>query len=172
MEAKKKEVEQKKFLFDFEWFNFFSLDFNRQCFSLKKKLLEENSSGIIAEFKRRSPSKGWFKDVDYSAASTVMEYERFGAAGASVLSDTEFFGGDLSDITVCRALSNIPILQKDFIIDEIQVQEAKAYGADVILLIAAILSPKRVEELAIEAKKYSLEILLELHEENELDHIC
>ena len=78
----------------------------------------------------------------------------------------------MSDITVCRAVTQLPILRKDFIIDEIQVLEAKAYGADVILLIAAILSPKRVEELAIEAKKYGLEVLLELHEENELDHIC
>jgi indole-3-glycerol phosphate synthase len=172
VEAKKKEVEEKKILFDLEWFKFFSMDFNRECFSLKESLLKEDSTGIIAEFKRKSPSKGWFKDEDYSAPSVIMEYKRFGAAGVSVLSDTNFFGGDLPDITVCRTVPDIPILQKDFILDEIQIMEAKAYGADVILLIAAILTPERVKQLAAEAKKYGLEVLLEIHEEKELDHIC
>lgn len=172
VEAKKKEVEEKKFLFDLNWFKFFSLDFDRKCFSLKENLLKKESTGIIGEFKRRSPSKGWFKNEDYSAPSVIMEYKRYGAAGVSVLSDTDFFGGDLPDISVCRTVPDIPILQKDFILDEIQVMEAKAYGADVILLIAAILSRGKVEALAIEAKKYGLEVLLELHEEKELDHIC
>jgi len=170
--VKKTEVEYAKSFADLEWYKKFSVDFERKCISLKENLLKENSTGIIAEFKRKSPLKGWFKDADYAAPAIVMCYEQYGAAGASVLTDTEFFGGYLEDITVCRAVTQLPILRKDFIIDEIQVQQAKAYGADVILLIAAILSPKRVKELAIEAKKYGLEVLLELHEENELDHIC
>lgn len=170
--VKKKEVEYKKSFADLYWYRFFSPDFDRECFSLKQSLLKDNSTGIIAEFKRRSPSKGWFKENDYSAPAIVMCYEEYGAAGASVLTDTEFFGGDLPDITVCRVVTELPILRKDFIIDEIQVLEAKAYGADVILLIAAILSPVRVEALAIEAKKYGLEVLLELHDESELGHIC
>jgi indole-3-glycerol phosphate synthase len=172
VEVKKKEVACKKTYADLDWYRFFSTDFGRKCISLKESLLKEGSTGIIAEFKRRSPSKGWFKDRDYSAPAIVMCYEQYGAAGASVLTDTEFFGGDMPDITVCRAVSQLPILRKDFIIDEIQVQEAKAYGADVILLIAAILSPKRVQDLAIEARKYGLEVLLELHEEGELGHLC
>jgi len=101
-----------------------------------------------------------------------MSYEKCGAAGVSILTDNEFFGGQLTDIAGCRGVTQLPILRKDFIIDEIQVQEAKAYGADVILLIAAILPKKRVEELSNEAKSYGLEVLLELHTENELDHIC
>jgi len=170
--AKKKEVEEKKSQFDLDWFKFFSIDFERKCISLKENLLKERSTGIIAEFKRRSPSKGWFKNTDCSAPEIVTGYEKFGAVGVSILSDTEFFGGGLHDITVCRAACEIPILQKDFIIDEIQLQEAKAYGADVILLIAAVLSPNRVEALALEAKKYGMEVLLELHEASEIDHIC
>jgi indole-3-glycerol phosphate synthase len=169
---KKMEVEDKRTFADLDWYRFFSTDFDRKCISLKENLLSENNTGIIAEFKRKSPSKGWFKKEDYSAPAIVMCYEQYGAAGASVLTDTDFFGGDLPDITVCRAVSNLPILRKDFIIDEIQVQEAKAYGADVILLIAAILSPGRVEVLTKEAKKYGLEVLLELHDETELGHIC
>ncbi len=172
VEAKKIEVEEKKLLFDETWYKFFSSNFDRKCISLKENLVNKNSSGIIAEFKRKSPSKGWFKAADYSAPAIVMAYEQFGAAGASILTDTHFFGGDLPDLTVCRATSQLPLLRKDFIIDEIQLQEAKAYGADVILLIAAILTPERVKQLANEAKKYGLEILLELHSEEELQHIC
>jgi indole-3-glycerol phosphate synthase len=170
--VKQKEVEYAKSFADLDWYKHFSDDFDKECISLKQNLLKENSTGIIAEFKRKSPSKGWFKDADYSAPAIVMCYEQYGAAGASVLTDTEFFGGDLPDITVCRAVTALPILRKDFIIDEIQVMQAKAYGADVILLIAAILSTKRVKELAAEAKKYGMEVLLELHGENELGHIC
>lgn len=172
VEAKKKEVEALKSFADEDWYRLFSEDFERKCISLKENLLKENSLGIIAEFKRKSPSKGWFTKEDYSAPAIVMCYEQYGAAGTSILTDKDFFGGDMPDITVCRAVSSLPILRKDFIIDEIQIQEAKAYGADVILLIAAILSPKRVEELAITAKKYGMEVLLELHEERELGHIC
>jgi indole-3-glycerol phosphate synthase len=169
---KKKEVEELKFLFDLQWYKFFSHDFDRECISLKKSLAKQGSTGIIAEFKRRSPSKGWFKPADYSAPAIVMSYEEAGAAGCSILTDASFFGGEIEDITVVRAVSNLPVLRKDFIIDEIQIQEAKAYGADVILLIAAILSPKRVEELAAEAKRHGMEVLLEIHSEHELDHIC
>jgi indole-3-glycerol phosphate synthase len=172
VEAKKIEVEQKKKLFTEEWQNTFSVALNRECISLKENLIKENSTGIIAEFKRKSPSKGWFKDADYEVLPVLNAYEKIGAAGTSILTDEYFFGGTLEDIQLNRTKINLPILRKDFIIDEIQLQEAKAYGADVILLIAAILSPQRVQELAIEAKKYGLEILLELHDEDELQHIC
>lgn len=172
VEVKKKEVEEKKFLFDLEWYKFASIDFGRKCLSLKESLLNPASTGIIAEFKRKSPSKGWFKPEDYSAVEIVQGYETYGAAGASILTDEIFFGGQVEDLSVVRILSSLPLLRKDFIIDEIQIMEAKAYGADVILLIAAILSPERVRELAVEARKYGLEVLLELHDEEELEHIC
>jgi indole-3-glycerol phosphate synthase len=172
VEAKKKEVEEKRFLFDPAWYKFFSAAFDRECHSLKRSLKKEGSTGIIAEFKRKSPSKGWFKPEDYSAPAIVCSYEKYGAAGASVLTDKEFFGGDNDDLIAVRALTRFPMLRKDFIIDEIQIHESKAYGADVILLIAAILSPARVVDLAREARSYGMEVLLELHEESELGHIC
>ncbi len=172
LEVKKKEVEDQRFAFDEHFLrNFISLDYDRKCFSLKENLLKEGSTGIIAEYKRKSPSKGWF-DEDGSAAGTVFNYEQYGAAGASVLTDKTFFGGDIYDLDVTRAIVNIPLLRKDFILDEIQIQFAKACGADVILLIAAILSPERTKELAIEAKRLGMEVLLEIHSEKELGHIC
>lgn len=170
--SKKKEINELKKHADLHWYKFFSVDFDRKCVSLKQNLIDKSSTGIIAEFKRKSPSKGWFKPDDYSAPAIVMRYEQYGAAGASILTDTPFFGGDLPDITVTRAVSSLPLLRKDFMLDEIQIIQAKAYGADVILLIAAILTPARVKDLCVEAKKYGMEILLELHEENELNHIC
>jgi indole-3-glycerol phosphate synthase len=172
VEAKKIEVEEKKILFDEAWYKNFSTDFERKCISLKENLCATNSTGIVAEFKRKSPSRGWFKNADYSALPIVNAYEKFGAAGTSILTDEYFFGGNLDDIYLNRTQIELPILRKDFIIDEIQIQEAKAYGADVVLLIAAILTPQRVQQLAIEAQKYGLEILLELHGEDELEHIC
>jgi indole-3-glycerol phosphate synthase len=172
VEAKKIEVEQIKKSFTEEWHSKFSAELNRKCISLKENLCKQNSTGIIAEFKRKSPSKGWFKDADYAALPVLKAYEKFGAAGTSILTDNYFFGGNLNDVYLNRRQTNLPILRKDFIIDEIQIQEAKACGADVILLIAAILSPTEVQLLAKKAKQYGLEILLELHGEDELQHIC
>jgi len=172
VEVKKREVEEKRLLFDLDWYKFFSHDFERKCYSLKENLEKKDSTGIIAEFKRKSPSKGWFKPEDYSAPAIVMAYEENGAAAASVLTDEIFFGGDKEDLGVVRAVTQLPLLRKDFIIDEIQIQESKAYGADVILLIAAILTPTRVAELAREAKNYGMEVMLEIHSEEELKHIC
>ena len=98
-------------------------------------------------------------------------YTKHGASGLSVLTDTEFFGGAADDLLKAR-VNNIPILRKDFMIDEYQLAEARAMGADVILLIAACLTPHRVQELAFFAKSLQLEVLLEIHNETELQHIC
>jgi len=144
---------------------------DRKCISLKNILESDETTGIIAEFKRKSPSKGWFNETA-NAAEVVSQYEQFGAACASVLTDSEFFGGSLHDLYSARQKVNIPLLRKDFIIDESQIEEAKKFGADVILLIAAILSPQRVKELSKQASNLGLEVLLELHAENELGHIC
>lgn len=144
--------------------------FNRNTISLKEALLDYNSTGIIAEFKRQSPSKGVINGkadvVDVTTAYTAN-----GAAGLSVLTDTNFFGGCNEDLMRAR-VNNIPILRKDFIIDEYQLLEAKSIGADVILLIAACLSPAEVQRLASFAKRLQLEVLLEIHNEQELEHIC
>lgn len=147
-----------------------SIYFERTCLSLKQNLLKENSTGIIAEFKRKSPSKG-FINQHADVAQVTKDYTFYGASGLSILTDHHFFGGDTQDLVQAR-VNNIPILRKDFIIDPYQILATKAMGADVILLIAACLSVTEVKELAAYAKQTGLEVLLELHDENELLHIC
>ena len=169
--AKRKEIEKYKPLSSIERFRkegFFWEIANR---SLKQSLLAEGSTGIIAEFKRKSPSKGWFKTKELEVEPVVTFYNK-NAAGISVLTDEEFFGGDLDDLIQTKVISDIPVLRKDFIVDEWQIAEAKAFGADVILLIAACLSPAEVKQLAIFTKTIGLEVLLEIHNEEELDHVC
>jgi indole-3-glycerol phosphate synthase len=145
-------------------------NFNRKCFSLIESLTKEGSTGIIAEFKRKSPSKGFINE-HADVVAVTQGYTQAGAACLSVLTDTNFFGGSTADLVAAR-VNNIPILRKDFIIDEYQIAEAKAMGADVILLIAACLTPSEVQSLAKYAMAIGLEVLLELHDETELAHIC
>jgi len=144
--------------------------FSRQTFSLKQFLLNESKTGIIAEFKRQSPSKGMINGTA-DVVEVTRAYTENGASCLSVLTDERFFGGSNEDVQKAR-VNEIPILRKEFIIDEYQVLEAKAIGADVILLIAACLSPERVKVLAAYAKTLALEVLLEIHNEEELQHIC
>ena len=144
--------------------------FTTKCLSLKENLLQENATGIIAEFKRKSPSKG-FINQHANVLQVTSGYTKFGASGLSVLTDHEFFGGSTEDLAIARA-NEIPILRKDFIIDPYQIMASKAMGADVILLIAACLSVEQVKALSAFAKQTGLEVLLELHEEDELDRIC
>jgi len=142
--------------------------FNRVCLSLKSSLTNADSSGIIAEFKRKSPSKGFIKEGADIQEITVG-YSLAGAAGISVLTDTEFFGGTKEDLELAReANPNTPLLRKDFMVDTYQIYEAKAWGADVVLLIAACLSPSEIEELSAKAHELGLEVLLEIHNEEEL----
>jgi len=145
-------------------------NYNRTVYSLKAFLLDEQRNGIIAEFKRRSPSKGNINE-QADVVSVTQAYATNGASGISVLTDELFFGGSTADLEKAR-VNEIPILRKDFIIDGYQLAEAKAMGADVILLIAACLSPARVQALAKEARRLGLEVLLELHDDSELQHIC
>ena len=169
--AKRREVEKFKPMSSIERFErdgFFWQISNR---SLVQSLLLPGSTGIIAEFKRKSPSKGWFKTKELEVEPVVSAYNK-SAAGISVLTDDEFFGGDLDDLIQTKVITDIPVLRKDFIIDKWQIAEAKAFGADVILLIAACLSPTEVKELATYTKSIGLESILEIHNEEELDHIC
>ena len=144
--------------------------YSRQCLSLKKFLTDKTKTGIIAEFKRRSPSKGLINGKA-DVVEVTSAYTNYGASCLSVLTDEKFFGGSNEDLKKAR-VNEIPILRKDFIIDEYQIVEAKAIGADVILLIAACLTTKDVKRLATFANNIGLEVLLELHDEEELDHIC
>jgi len=166
---KRKEVGQRKKEVDIntlEAEHFFS----RKTFSLKQFISDPTKTGIIAEYKRKSPSKGMINDRD-SVESVTRMYAGFGASGISVLTDYNFFGGSLDDLVAARD-NEVPLLRKDFMIDEYQIVEAKAFGADVILLIAACLTPAEVKQMATAAKKLELEVLLELHDESELGHIC
>ena len=143
--------------------------FTSQSRSLKSNLMNPALTGIIAEFKRQSPSKGVINDTA-SVADVSNAYTQFGAAGISVLTDSSFFGGTIDDLSV--AVKNpIPVLRKEFIIDEFQLIEAKAFGASVILLIAACLNPSSTNALAKFAKSLGLEVLLEIHDKDELGHI-
>lgn len=142
-------------------------NFGRTCFSLRESLLDPSKNGIIAEFKRASPSKGMI-NAEAGVAEVVAGYEAAGVAAVSVLTDRDFFGGSLGDLAEARRHLNIPLLRKDFTIDPYQITEAKAWGADIILLIAAALTPVEVQELSEYAKSLGLNVLLEAHNEEEL----
>ncbi|TSA63419.1 MAG: indole-3-glycerol phosphate synthase TrpC [Sediminibacterium sp.] len=144
--------------------------FSAETLSLYSFLLDPTKTGIIAEYKRKSPSKGVIND-QATVEEVTMAYAKHGASGISVLTDTEFFGGSLTDL-LAATINELPLLRKDFMIDEYQLIEAKAHGAEVILLIAACLSPDKVKSMAATAKSLGLEVLLEIHNEQELEHIC
>ena len=140
--------------------------FSKKCISLKESI-KNNNSGIICEFKRRSPSN---QNINYisSLSDVVSGYEEAGAAGLSILTNKKYFDGDTQDIIDIRDISNLPILRKEFIISEYQVIEAKSIGSDAILLIASILSEEEIIGYSSLAKSIGLEVLLEIHSEDEL----
>ena len=142
---------------------------SRNMFSMRQALAN-SSSGIIAEFKRKSPSKGWI-NKDASPEEVTAAYAANGASALSILTDTPFFGGSLKDLRDARPGVNIPILRKDFIIDEYQLYQAKIVGADAILLIAAALKKEECAFLAGKAHELGLEVLLEIHSEKELEYV-
>ena len=138
--------------------------------SAKASILDKSKSGIIAEFKRKSPSKG-FINKDANVKEVVSGYEKYGASVVSVLTDEQFFGGSFDDFQQAKEVLNIPVLRKDFIVDEFQVYETKAIGADLMLLIAECLTKDEVYHLAKTAKEIGLEVLLELHSEDQLEKV-
>ncbi len=141
-----------------------------RSFRSMRTSLAGSPSGIIAEFKRRSPSKGWIQKEAKPEEITVA-YEQAGASALSILTDEVYFGGTLKDIRVARPLVNLPILRKEFIVDDYQLYQARVIGADAILLIAAALEKEQCRELADKAHELGLEVLLELHHEDELEYI-
>lgn len=163
---KKIEVNQRKRIFPSAYWESSPL-FERKTKSLAKSLKASNS-GIIAEHKRRSPSKQNINS-SLSVEKVASGYESAGVCGMSILTDGKYFGGSLDDLTIARAVSDFPLLRKEFIIDEYQIIEAKAFGADAILLIAAILSPKEILSFSKTAKSLGLDVLLEVHNLNELE---
>lgn len=143
-----------------------SVLFNSRTNSLSK-LLKHSTSGIIAEHKRKSPSKQTINS-SFTVEEVVKGYQNAGVCGISVLTDMKYFGGSLDDLLLARASVTIPLLRKEFIIDEYQLLEAKANGADVILLIAAVLTRQEIKHLSEFAQSLGLEVLLEVHNEEEL----
>lgn len=141
--------------------------FSRTCYSLKESVLDPQRTGIISEYKRASPSKGVINNIN-TVSEVVKGYQNAGASAISVLTDADFFQGSLKDLKEARSVLTIPLLRKEFIIDKYQIAEAKAYGADIILLIAACLTNEEVSELSNYAKTLGLNVLLEVHNEEEL----
>ncbi|SDR95107.1 indole-3-glycerol phosphate synthase [Maribacter dokdonensis] len=162
---KRKEVELKNLIFPSSQYEH-SVLFNRETFSLAQAL-KDSDTGIISEFKRRSPSK---ESINQNAnvGQVAMGYEKAGVCGMSVLTDIKYFGGSLEDLIIARASAQLPLLRKEFIISEYQIIEAKAYGADVILLIAAVLTREEIKKFSELAKSLGLDVLLEVHNEDEL----
>lgn len=143
--------------------------FERKCPSLRDAIL--NKSGIIAEFKRQSPSKGVINGIA-KPADVAKGYFDAGVSAMSCLTDHDYFGGTFADLSDARgAVDELPILRKDFMLDEYQVLEAKSFGADIILLIASSLTVKQTNDLAKTAKSLGLNVLLEIHDESELNHM-
>ena len=144
--------------------------FQKECVSLKKALLDKNNTGIIAEFKRASPSKGII-NADVDVFDVVLDYQMNGATGLSILTEPVFFEGNNDDILSVAESLTIPILRKDFIVDEYQVVETKALGADVVLLIAAVLTELETQRFTKLAHELGMEVILEIHNERESDWI-
>src|SRR5579859_612544 len=166
VEQKKKEVAERKSLYPIKLLEQ-SIFFASPTVSLKKYVQRKDKSGIIAEIKRKSPSKGAINPY-VSIERTSIGYMQAGASALSILTDKEFFGGSNDDLTVARKFNYCPILRKDFTIDEYQIIEAKSIGADAVLLIAAILDPQEVKRLSVFAHSLGLEVLLEVHSAQEL----
>ncbi len=144
-----------------------STHFSRSTSSLADALRTSNT-GIIAEHKRRSPSKSVINEK-VLIQDVAIGYENAGVSGMSVLTDTNYFGGSLDDLLMAREVTNFPLLRKEFIVDPYQIIEAKAYGADAILLIAASLTQKQLKEFSTLAKSLDLDVLLEVHNREELE---
>jgi indole-3-glycerol phosphate synthase len=161
-----KEVELRKKAFTTSYWEQSPM-FERKGISLAERLLN-SPSGIIAEHKRRSPSRDNINS-HLSVHQVAQGYEKAGVCGMSVLTDQKYFGGSLEDLTAARAVCQLPLLRKEFIIDPYQLIETKAHGADVILLIAAVLDRAQIKQLSEMAQILDLEVLLEVHNREELD---
>jgi indole-3-glycerol phosphate synthase len=164
------EVEQQKSKISIEELEQ-QIDFSVKVNSLSESLQKEGASGIIAEFKRQSPSKGVINDKVFTEIVT-SGYMNAGVSGISVLTDEKYFGGHINDLKKAReAVPGVPLLRKDFMVDEYQIVEARSIGADVILLIAAVLSREEIKDFTSVAHRVGLEVLLELHDESEIEKI-
>jgi len=135
-----------------------------------KDHISSKDEAIIAEIKKASPSAGVIKE-DFDPTKIAMEYEGFGASALSILTEEDFFMGSVEYLKEVKKITSLPILRKDFMIDEYQIYESKLIGADCILLIASILTDQEIEDFISTAKKLELDYLIEVHDENELKRV-
>lgn len=167
IDYKRKETDNRKKLYPVDLLKK-SVYYASPCVSLKHYLLRPDKVGIIAEFKRKSPSKGVINQ--YAEVEKIsIGYMQAGASALSVLTDEHFFGGHNVDLKTARKFNYCPILRKDFIIDEYQIEEAKSIGADAILLIAAVLTKEEISRFTSKAHDLGMEVLLEFYKEDELE---
>ncbi len=166
---KRREVEERKALYPVKLLEK-SIYFSTNPVSMKAYLQRPDKSGVIAEFKRKSPSKGWIRQFA-NPAEITLGYMQSGASALSVLTDNHFFAGSFDDLKAARNENYCPILQKDFIIDEYQLIEAKSIGADAVLLIAAVLTERDLKSLAKAAHNLDLETIIEIHSADEIGQI-
>jgi indole-3-glycerol phosphate synthase len=147
-----------------------SIYFNRECPSLKENIIRDDKSGIITEIKKKSPALGAI-NPEINVENLAVAYTLAGASAISVLTDNKFFGGCNADLIAARENTTCPILRKDFVIDEYQIMEAKSIGADIILLIAAILTKEEISQFAELAHRLGMEVILEVHAVQELEKV-
>ena len=168
VDNKKKEIELLKKNYSYSFFEK-QENFSRECISLSKEL-SKHDFGIIAEVKRKSPSAGVINsEIDVIKQGEL--YSKSGVSGISCLTDHKYFGGSINDLTELRSAVKVPILRKEFIIDEIQLFEAKAAGADALLLIAEILTKEEALHLTIMAQSLGMEVIMECHDKKNLEKI-
>ncbi|MCC7303114.1 MAG: indole-3-glycerol phosphate synthase TrpC [Bacteroidia bacterium] len=170
IDFKRKEVEERKSLYPVNLLER-SVHFHAPTVSLSHYLTRTGSHGIIAEFKRKSPSGGAI-NIHADVERTSIGYMMAGASALSILTDQHFFGGSNKDLACARKYNYCPVLRKDFIIDEYQVLESRSIGSDAILLIASVLSPTEVKKLGGLARSLGMEVLLEIHNEKETGYVC
>ncbi len=167
VQHKRKEVAERKELYPVKLLET-SIFFSSPCVSLSNYIKRPDKSGIIAEIKRQSPSKGPINPY-VSIEATSIGYMQAGASALSILTDHKFFGGKNEDLSLAREMNYCPILRKDFVLEEYQIVEARSLGADAILLIAAILEPAQLKRLATFASSLGMESLMEVHSLAELE---
>ncbi len=166
---KRKQVEEDKLLVPLELLEQ-SIYFHRECASLKEYITRKDKSGIIAEIKKKSPALGAI-NAEIKVEDLAKAYEQAVVSAISVLTDTKFFGGCNADLIAARENTICPILRKDFVIDKYQIVEAKSIGADIILLIAAILTKEEIAQFTELAHKLGMEVILEVHASHELEKV-
>jgi indole-3-glycerol phosphate synthase len=167
VEKKLDELQMKKELYPVAWLRK-SIYYDSPCLSLQKYVKRPDKAGIIAEFKRKSPSSGWMNPY-LSAREVTLGYMQAGASALSVLTDHSFFGGSEEDLKEARKVNFCPVLRKDFIIDEYQIEESKSLGADAILLIAGILNREQIRTFTDQAHQLGMEVLFEVHSFREFE---